>query len=131
MDKEQPLSLNDFEDIDKEINKDKICNLTKKNLIIFIGVLILIIFIIAIIILLLVNIKSNENKSETPDEQDDKGDKEGLNESELICKYAIDNSLNIQILSQEFLLPKFFDIIINDKKIEFNRYYKFDKKGEN
>ena len=128
MDKEVPLSLNDFEDLDKEINKDKKCNLSKKNLFILIGIIILIIIVITIILILILNNKSNEEKKETPDKEDDKSDEDTSNESEIICNYAINNSLNIQILSQEFDVPKLFDIIIDNEIISFNRYYQFDKK---
>ena len=100
MDKEVPLSLNDFEDLDKEINKDKKSNLSKKNLFILIGIIILIIIVITIILILILNNKSNEEKKETPDKEDDKSDEDISNESEIICNYAINNSLNIQILSQ-------------------------------
>ena len=123
MENEQPLTLNDFEDIDNELKKDSKCIISKRTGYIILGILILLITIIAIIIIILLT--NGNNNEDNPDEKALK------DKSEIVCNYFIESSLNISILSQEFSVPKFFDIIINNKNIQFNRYYKFDKKGDN
>ena len=39
---------------------------------------------------------------------------------EITCNYLIEYNLNISILNQDFEKPKFFDILIDNKAIEFN-----------
>ena len=121
MDSQQPLSLNDYDDIEKELNQNKKC-LSKRNVLIIVGVCIAVIIIMSVILFFLLF-----NKDKTPSSPEDTptGDK-----SEIICKYIIQYPSNISILSEEFYKPKYFDLLIDDKKIKFTRYYFFDSEGE-
>ena len=116
-DDDQPLTLNDFDDIDAELKKDTIFNISKKKFFIILGICIFSIIIVALIIILLLTIKDkSKNSGNSEDEKTSK------NKSEIICTYYIDDSYNITILNQQFSVPKFFDILIDNKIIQFSRY---------
>ena len=123
MDSEQPLTINDFSDIDEQLKKDSSIFSNKKKLFLILGICFLFIIIIAIIVIILLG-SSDNNKENQKDEKASK------DKSYITCNFDISENLNISILNEEFIKPKFFDILVNDKPIEFSRYYKFETSGQ-
>ena len=126
MEGEKLITTNDYQDIENQLKESK--KNVKRDLIISITIMVLV-SIAAIIAYYFIFIKSGKTPDTpiTPDKPDDDplGDK-----SEIICTYLIPYSSNYTIINLEFSKPKDFDILIDNKKINFTNYYYFESEGE-
>ena len=126
MEGEKLITTNDYQDIENQLKESK--KNVKRDLIISITIMVLV-SIAAIIAYYFIFIKSGKTPDTpiTPDKPDD----EPLgNKSEIICTYSIPYSSNYTIINKEFSKPKDFDILIDNKKINFTNYYYFESEGE-